>query len=194
MITSQHLLSHKPSQTFRDPSASNAHGQHSAPFRHTYVRFNAAPTRIAAWRQHLELDDVNDLPPDERYARILPHLVHCARELVRHYGWSDRTTQVDADQMAFAIQKQTRGRTFVIAVPRSLSTFWECEDAFAHMFQTPGLFPAAPSRSRAVVLADLDPPLASLYYFLQVVVPGMVSSRPVAHLFRTWCQQSTLVC
>ncbi|KAH7104630.1 hypothetical protein BKA62DRAFT_614777 [Auriculariales sp. MPI-PUGE-AT-0066] len=174
MITSHHLLSHKPSQTFRNPASANTVGQHSAPFRHAYVRFSAAPTRIAAWRQHLELDElVTQLAPDERYARVLPHLVACARDLVRHCGWSDRTAEVDADQMAFALQKQSRGRTYVLAVPRSLSTFWECEDIFAQMFQAPGLFTAAPSRSRAVILSDLDAPLASMFYFLQVVVPGM---------------------
>ncbi|EJD55565.1 hypothetical protein AURDEDRAFT_118636 [Auricularia subglabra TFB-10046 SS5] len=170
MISTHQLLSHKPSQQFKDPQE---FGRHSAPFRTTYARFSPDPTRLSEWRDHLELDELAALPPDVRYARILPYLLKAKDELVRAYGWADAQHKVDGDTMAFAVEKTVRGTTYALAFPRALSTFWECGQAFAAMFHS-GLFAAAPSRSRGIVLArECEPPLASMFYFLQTVVPGM---------------------
>ncbi|KZW02561.1 hypothetical protein EXIGLDRAFT_415309 [Exidia glandulosa HHB12029] len=172
MLSTTQLLSHKPSQQFKDP---NQVGKHSAPFRTTYARFSADPGRLMEWRDHLELDELStstSAPPDVRYARILPYLVKAKDELVRAHGWKDAQHRVDLDTMAFAIEKTVRGASYALAFPRALSTFWECEQAFTAMFHS-GLFAAAPSRSKGIVLADIEPPLASMFYFLQTVVPGM---------------------
>lgn len=173
MLSTHQLLSHKPSQQLKDP---NELGRHSAPFRSAYIRFSADPTRLMEWRDHLELDELapsSAYPPDVRYARALRHLVAAKDELVRAHGWQDALHRVDADTMAFAIEKTIRGTTFALAFPRALSTFWECEQAFTAMFHS-GLFAAAPSRSKGITLApDIEPPLASMFYMLQTVVPGM---------------------